>query len=126
MRTYEPMCGERISATCQTLVQMVEDGGGPVTAKFNDVEIVARPGMTAGDLEQVWHTETDRRRKEYQDSPKGQAWLRDNYSELHALAEFAKPRLPRRRARAHAEDQAEARAQESHLPAVTAAMGEEK
>lgn len=69
MKKYEPMPGERIEDTCAKLVQMVNDSGGPVSATFNDIELVASVGMTAGDLEQSWRDESDRRREAYESSP---------------------------------------------------------
>ena len=69
MRTYEPMAGESIGKTCETLEQLATEHGDPVQAEFNGVMITASPGSTAGELETEWREETDRKRAEHEASP---------------------------------------------------------
>ncbi len=69
MKTYEPMCGVNISQVCKEITDLVAETGEPVTSDFNGISIVAEVGVTAGDLEQKWREESDRRHKEYVSSP---------------------------------------------------------
>ena len=73
MNIFEPTSGSNISETCATLEKMVAEHGESAQAEFNGVTIIADEGMTAGDLEQHWREEMEKRAAAYRASPEYKA-----------------------------------------------------
>ena len=69
---YEPSAGESINETADQMVTLARTGGGTVTATFNDIELHATPTTDAASIVAFYTGECDRRRREYEASPKGQ------------------------------------------------------
>lgn len=96
MKKHEPQPGAHVAKECERLVQLVMESGETASMVFNDVELVAEPGTTAGDLLQRWSDEVHRLRAEYEQSPEGIAdkqWLeefaaRAAESEAEGIVEF--------------------------------------
>ena len=73
MRTYEPLAGTHIKAAAQKMVEIVRFGGEPVTAKFNDIDLVATLDSTAELIVAEYDRISEERRVAYKASPEGQA-----------------------------------------------------
>lgn len=69
MKTYEPMAGENISETAKRMVALAKKTKGPVTAKFNDIALTAKPGDNPDAIVQYYQTKSNRRHEEYVKSP---------------------------------------------------------
>jgi len=69
MKTYEPMAGENVSETAKRMVALAKKTKGPVTAKFNDIALTAKPGDNPEAIVQYYQTESNRRHEEYVKSP---------------------------------------------------------
>jgi len=69
MKTYEPMGGENVSETAKRMVALAKKSKRPVTAKFNDIALTAKPGDNPDAIVQCYQTESNRRHKEYVKSP---------------------------------------------------------
>ena len=65
MRKITAELGEHIGQACERLAK-----AAPAFMVFNDVTVVASPGQTASDLHAYWNAEMDRKRIEYEASPK--------------------------------------------------------
>src|SRR4051812_16508586 len=68
---YEPLAGETISETAREICRLATERGCPVSAKFNDTELIAQPGDEAGAIERAFWAESRRRSEEYARSPEG-------------------------------------------------------
>ena len=73
MKTYEAMGGEHIGHACAAAARLATETGEPVEFTFNDVRVVAHPGVNPDALVIEWDAETDRRRVAYEASPRGKA-----------------------------------------------------
>ena len=69
MKTYEPMAGENVSETAKRMVALAKKTKGPVTVKFNDIALTAKPGDNPEVIVQYYQTESNRRHEEYVKSP---------------------------------------------------------
>ena len=69
MKTYEPMVGENVSKTAKRMVALAEKTKELVTAKFNDIVLMAKPGDNPDAIVQYYQTESNRRHEEYVKSP---------------------------------------------------------
>ena len=69
MRTCEVMAGEHISKTAKRMVALAKKTKGPVTAKFNDIALTAKPGDKPEAIVQHYQTKSNRRHKKYVRSP---------------------------------------------------------
>lgn len=69
MKTYEPLAGENVSETAKRMVALAKKTKGPVTAKFNDIVLTAKPGDNPETIVKYYQTESNRRHKEYVKSP---------------------------------------------------------
>lgn len=69
MKTYKPMIGEDVSETIDRMVALAKETKGPVTAKFNDIALTAKPGDNHNAILQYYRTESNRRHEEYVKSP---------------------------------------------------------
>ncbi len=68
---YEPMAGETISQTGQAMCRLAQSKGVAISATFNDIPLMAKPGDDTGDIERAFWAESKRRRDEYDKSPEG-------------------------------------------------------
>lgn len=78
MKTYKPMTSENISETAKQMVALAKETRGFVTAKFNDIELVAKPDDNPDAIVQYYQTELNRRQEEYLKSPECKKWLRED------------------------------------------------
>lgn len=69
MKTYEPMAGESITETAKQMIALAKKTKGVVKAKFNDIEITAKPGDKFDTIVEYYQTESKRRHDEYVSSP---------------------------------------------------------
>lgn len=69
MKTYEPLAGENVSETAKRMVALAKKTKGPVTAKFNDIALTAKPGDNPESIVKYYETESNRRHEEYVKSP---------------------------------------------------------
>lgn len=69
MKTYKPMAGENVSETAGRMVALAKKANGPVTAKFNDIALTAKPGDKPDAIVRYYQAESNRRHEEYVNSP---------------------------------------------------------
>lgn len=70
MKTYELMRSDKnITETAKRMVVLAKKTKGPVTAKFNDVVLTAKPGDNPDAIVQYYQTESNRLHEEYVKSP---------------------------------------------------------
>lgn len=67
---YKPHAGENISDAAVEMVALANRMGETVTATFNDTPLVAKPGGSAATIVDGFDAEMQRRREEYERSPK--------------------------------------------------------
>ena len=72
MQTYTPSVGETVDETVLWIVAMANEMGETVVAKFNDIELTAKPGDDANAIAEFYSSEMARRSEEYRKSPEGQ------------------------------------------------------
>jgi hypothetical protein len=77
MKTYEPMCGEKVSETAEKMVALANKSKQTVTAKFNDITLTAKPGDKPGMITTFYSNESSRRSEEYKKSPAGKKAARE-------------------------------------------------
>lgn len=73
MRTYEPMAGECISETASKMVALAAEHNCEVTASFNEITLFANRLSSAGDIQQFYSDESEKRAKAYRESPEFKA-----------------------------------------------------
>ena len=69
MKTYEPPNGENITKTAKRMVDLANETKAPVTAKFNEIALMAKPDDSPRAIARYYHTESNRRHKKYLSSP---------------------------------------------------------
>lgn len=78
---YEPRLGDDITDASAKLLALATDSGKPATMQFNDQVVTAHPGMTAAEVANTYHVESERRYAAYIASPE--------YAARMAAAEIA-------------------------------------
>ncbi len=69
--TYEPLPGHHIATSCKEAVALAIKNNMFIAFDFNGIGMLATPDSAPTDLEQQYHEESERRRKEYEDSQAG-------------------------------------------------------
>jgi hypothetical protein len=69
MKTYDLRAGEHITNAARSMVALATSSNETVTAKFNDIELLAYPNGSAEDILKYYNAECDRRRQRYISSP---------------------------------------------------------
>jgi hypothetical protein len=69
MKTYELRAGEHITNAARAMVALATSSNETVTAKFNDIELLAYPNSSAEDILKYYNAECDRRHQRYISSP---------------------------------------------------------
>lgn len=83
------MTGENITFTAQQMVKLANETQEPVTAKFNDIELVANPGDDASVVVDYFSKESDRRYAEWANSDEGKKALAESEVRQRQAAEVA-------------------------------------
>ena len=78
---YEPSWGDDITSASGELLALATASGLPTTMQFNDQIVTAHPGMTASEVADTYHVESERRYAAYIASPE--------FAERMAAAEIA-------------------------------------
>lgn len=68
MIQYEPHAGMPISKACEEAIRKACEANEPAEFDFNEIKLVAEPGMDPLDLANQYAKESERRRKEYEAS----------------------------------------------------------
>lgn len=77
MKKYEPLAGENISETAKKMVALANKSKDTVNAKFNDIELTAKPDSNADAIVKFYQTESSRRHEEWKKSPEGKRAARE-------------------------------------------------
>jgi hypothetical protein len=72
-RTYRPMCGENVSRTAARLCAIARQHRSTWRASFNGIALSATPSDLPNDIVAAYTAECDRRHREWEASPEGQA-----------------------------------------------------
>lgn len=72
LSVYVPMAGSLVTDAARHMARTARLTGEPCTAKFNDVQITARPGDTPNSILSYYNEESQRRSALYEASPAGQ------------------------------------------------------
>ncbi len=97
---YEPDAGECISETAQTICKLATERGVPISAKFNDIELIAQPGDETGAIERAFWQESRLRHKRRHDEWKETAmddqdilyWMEEHLDDLTITRDAKKGR----------------------------------
>lgn len=81
--------GADIGNACRQMVAIANRRQKTVKAKFNDIELVAEPGVTGESLIEKHRSDVEKRSEEYRNSPKGKAAK----AEMDARITFAQERM---------------------------------
>ena len=91
MIQYEPQAGMHISKACEEAIRRACAANEPAEFDFNDIKMVAEPGMDPLDLADQYAKESERRRKEYEASEEYKKALADEVArDRKARADYAK------------------------------------
>ena len=77
MNTYEPMAGENISTTAERMIALAKETKGSVTAKFNDIELMATEDSTAEDIVGGFQTKIAESSGKYRTPPERKRTVRE-------------------------------------------------
>ena len=69
---YDPLAGTHIDDAAAELVAIANRHQRPAWMRFNDITLTAQPGDNPSQIAAAYHTESERRRVAYQESPAGQ------------------------------------------------------
>ncbi len=87
---YEALAGDRVSGAAKKMVEVADEKNAVVTCKFNDIQLLARPGDDPATIVKAFDAECEKRRKEYEASPEGIAAAKSQRAFAKKAAEAAK------------------------------------
>jgi len=98
---YSPLVGETIEETAQTMASKASIAHKTVVAAFNDIGLLAWPGLDAKFIADSYRKEINRHSEEFQKSPQGQRFQRESKNKREKIE---KERKDAKRKRFHIGD----------------------